>query len=27
LIIITDKELFNKRSKDITGIRYNWKIK
>ncbi len=25
LIIITDKELFNKRSKDITGTRYNYK--
>ncbi len=25
LIIITDKELFNKRSKDITGQRYNYK--
>ena len=25
LIIITDKELFNKRSKDITGIRYNYR--
>ena len=25
LIIITDKELFNKRSKDITGVRYNYK--
>ena len=25
LIIITDKEFFNKRSKDITGVRYNYK--
>lgn len=25
LIIITDKEIFNKRSKDITGARYNYK--
>ena len=25
LIIVTDKELFNKRSKDITGIRYNYR--
>ncbi len=25
LIIITDKEFFNKRSKDITGIRYNYR--
>ena len=25
LVIITDKELFNKRSKDLTGIRYNYK--
>ncbi len=25
LIIITDKEFFNKRSKEITGIRYNYK--
>ncbi|MCD7740215.1 MAG: transcription-repair coupling factor, partial [Candidatus Gastranaerophilales bacterium] len=25
LVIITDKELFNKRSKDITGARYNYR--
>ena len=25
LVILTDKEFFNKRSKDITGIRYNYK--
>ena len=25
LVIITDKELFNKRSKDITGTRYNYR--
>ncbi|MCD7879566.1 MAG: transcription-repair coupling factor, partial [Candidatus Gastranaerophilales bacterium] len=25
LVIITDKEFFNKRSKDITGIRYNYR--
>ncbi len=25
LVIITDKEFFNKRSKDITGVRYNYR--
>ena len=25
LVVITDKEFFNKRSKDITGVRYNYK--